>query len=342
MKDTIKRRAFLKYFGASLSFAFFPSYLTSCYSKNRKIRMGICSDVHHDLMPDSEARLKTFLDEATKTKADFIIQLGDFCLPREKNQPFLDLWNTFKGQKYHVLGNHDMDKSSKQQMMDFLGVDQPYYSFDFKEVHFVVLDPNFYKDGEELIEFDNGNYLKHSGQSRYFITKNQVSWLQEDLQSTDKPTIIFSHQSFQNPYSCKNGELVREVLEKENERVGYNKVMACFNGHDHTDGCEYVKGITYVHINSMSEYWLGRKYKCETRYSAVINKKYSALKYVAPYKDPLYAFVEIELGNSIKVEGKTSEWIAPSPQELGYDDTKKGRVKAVPVMSSRNISLMNQ
>ncbi len=76
---------------------------------------------------------------------------------------------------------------------------------------------------------DNSNYLKHPGQHRYYITQEQVKWLEENLKSTSNSTIVFSHQSFQNPYSCKNGELVSEVLENENARAGYNKVMACFN-----------------------------------------------------------------------------------------------------------------
>ena len=48
------------------------------------------------------------LSEMKKRKPDFIIQLGDFSLPRKQNQLFIDKWNSFNGPKYHVLGNHDM------------------------------------------------------------------------------------------------------------------------------------------------------------------------------------------------------------------------------------------
>ncbi len=48
------------------------------------------------------------ISEMKKRKPDFIIQLGDFSLPRKQNQPFIDKWNSFNGHKYHVLGNHDM------------------------------------------------------------------------------------------------------------------------------------------------------------------------------------------------------------------------------------------
>ncbi|HAA77829.1 TPA: hypothetical protein DCE37_22205, partial [Candidatus Latescibacteria bacterium] len=64
-------------------------------SPSAKVRFGIVSDVHKDVMQEA--------------KPDFILQLGDFCTPIPQNLEFLTIWNRFSGPRYHVIGNHDMD-----------------------------------------------------------------------------------------------------------------------------------------------------------------------------------------------------------------------------------------
>lgn len=336
--NTVSRRRFIQSVTAMLPVVLMPS-CASFINDNKKIKIGICSDIHHDLMPDAKSRLQSFIDEAKESNVDFIIQLGDFCLPKSGNIPFLNIWNQFKGPKYHVLGNHDMDKGSKKEVIEFLGMENAYYSFDMGTVHFVVLDPNGYMKNGKYEDIDHGNYLKSPGRDRYYISKEQLMWLEQDLKMTQKPTILFSHQSFQNPKACKNGEKVRDILEKTNKEAGFNKVIASFSGHDHTDDYVQINGIKYIQINSMSEMWLGRKYKCDTRYTSNIYKNHSALKYVAPYKDPLYAIMEIDPKQYINIKGKTSTFIAPGPKQLGYDDTINGRTKAVAKISNRKIAL---
>ena len=41
------------------------------------IRIGICADLHQDIMHDGPERLTTFLEAMTVQRPDFIIQLGD-------------------------------------------------------------------------------------------------------------------------------------------------------------------------------------------------------------------------------------------------------------------------
>ena len=62
--------------------------------------------------------MEKFIAFSQQEKTDFNIQLGDFCFPKKENKGFLDIWNTYKGPKYHVLGNHDMDTSSKQETIE--------------------------------------------------------------------------------------------------------------------------------------------------------------------------------------------------------------------------------
>lgn len=132
-------------------------FLSSCTPDN-EITFGIVTDVHADMLPDNEERMEKFIDEAEIMNADFIIQLGDFCRPRESEQQIRNLWEKFAGEKYHVLGNHDMDLNSKDEIIKAWGMPSNYYSFDKNAYHFIVLDANYlYKDGE-YIDYNRANY----------------------------------------------------------------------------------------------------------------------------------------------------------------------------------------
>jgi len=284
-------------------------------NNNNKISFGICTDAHQDLFPKVEERLAEFTEVANKKEVDFIIQLGDFCFPKESNKNFLSIWNSFKGKNFHVLGNHDMDKSTKEETLEFWGVDEtkPYYSFDIHGCHFIVLDPNnIYKFGQ-FIPYENGNYFNEGNRINYIDT-DQLKWLKEDLAKTKNPTILFSHQPMNR---IKNKSEVSKILNNANTH-GSKKIIAWFSGHEHKNWHIVKDSINHIQINSLSYLWVGADYAYEARYSEEMNKQYPVLKMMIPYKDPLYAFVNIDLENkTIEIEGKSSEFTPPGPEELG-------------------------
>ena len=311
--------------------AFFVIVLFSIYFHNttaqkssvEKVRFGICADIHKDIMHDSDARLSEFIHEASNKDLDFIIELGDFCRPYDYNLDFLKIWNNYPGDKYHVIGNHEMDGGfSREQVVKYFGSPAKYYSFDKKGYHFVVLD------GNDL----NPSPDKASGYARY-IGDEQREWLINDLKSTIYPVILFSHQSLESD-GIENRQQIRSILEKENQLAGFNKVLACFSGHHHTDYATTINGINYIQINSMSDQWVGEKYQT-IRYSKEIDSKYPWIKYTIPYKDPLYAFVEIN-AKAIIIKGKKSSFVGPGPKELGMPEAPENE-KNTPVISSRKI-----
>ena len=271
------------------------------------VRFGICTDVHKDVMHDADERLSLFIKKAEESNLDFIIQLGDFCRPYDYNLGFLKIWNEFPGEKHHVLGNHETDGGfTRQQVIKFLNSPAKYYSFNKNGFHFIILDGN-----EE-----NPSPDKASGYARY-IGEEQRNWLVKDLRSSKKPVIIFSHQSLEGD-GIENREQIRSILENENRSEGFNKVIACFSGHHHTDYATSINGISYIQINSMSYSWVGEKYQ-KIRYSSEIDLKYPDIKYTIPYKDPLYAFVEIK-GGIISIKGIESSFVGPGPDELGISE----------------------
>lgn len=289
---------------------------TACQKETKPVTFAVVSDLHQDIAHDAEERLSTFLRAANDNQVDFIIELGDFCMPKEENKPFLKRWQDYAGEKYMLLGNHDMDNCSKEEVMQFIGMNNRYYSFDKGDFHFIVLDPNNIYDGEKYIPYENGNYFGY-GEKVSYVDPEQVEWLKKDLQSTDKRCIIFSHQSFE--CSSQNREDIRKIFEDENLRAGYKKVAVAFSGHDHTNYMKEINGIAYIQINSASNQWVGEKYACPERFSDEINQKRPALKYTLPYKDALYGIVTLT-GDGMQLKGVKSEFIAPGPEELGITD----------------------
>lgn len=299
----------------------------SC-SQQKVVRFGICTDIHKDIMHDSDQRLQTFVNKMNEKDVDFIVQLGDFAQPQDYNVSFFNIWNSFKGPSHHVLGNHDMDntqgeKFSREYTVKYLGMPARYYSFDVKGYHFVVLDGNDKRDPPQ------------KGYSHYIGTE-QMTWLKKDLAQTELLVVVLSHHSIEDPEreGVDNGNEVRKILEEANLESEGKKVIVCFSGHHHIDYATSINGIYYIQINSMSYFWMGGDYT-QIQYSKEIDEQFPYIKYTAPYKDPLFAIVKIDSRGIIRITGRKSTWVGPSPQELGYHGTHWE--KTSPQITSREL-----
>ena len=135
----LTRRTLLRGSGAAIVLPFTPSVAAH---GSAPWRAGLIADLHHGLEPTAQARLEAFVADATEREVDAIVQLGDFNFGTGENRPCMEAWNAFEGERHHVLGNHDMDKVSKPEVMDFWAMEKRYSSFDRGGFHFVVLDGN--------------------------------------------------------------------------------------------------------------------------------------------------------------------------------------------------------
>jgi predicted phosphodiesterase len=281
-----------------------------------KIKIGLCTDVHLPTMHDSEYRMTTFIKSMKAEKPDFILEMGDFEIPDPKFAYLVDIWNSFPGEKFHVIGNHEMDGgTSKAKAVEYLKMKNSYYSFDRQGFHFIVLD---------------GNDKKSPNTKGYpqFIGPEQVEWLKDDLLKAQHPMVIFSHQGLsrvkgaEEYYGVENDKQIQEILTNHNSVNPSNKVIACFNGHSHYDFAENVNGIWYITITSMAYHWLGDNY-VNIRYSTEVDRDFKWIKYTAPFKEPLFTVVEISSKGTIKIAGKKTEWVGKTPWELGYPESLK-------------------
>ena len=163
----------------------------------------------------------------------FLISLGNFAHAISGNEGFAKHFASSTSPAYHVLGNHEMDRVDKKDTTAFLGMPSPYYSFDVGGYHCVVLDPNFIYSDDQYLDYEKGNYFNFGSRVSY-VNDDQCDWLKDDLQKTNLPVFLFSHQSLlHNNGGIPNRAYVQRILERENERCGFRKILACFNGHHH-------------------------------------------------------------------------------------------------------------
>jgi len=262
----ISRRDFLKVSGFTIAgFSVLPlSSQAAGHPRSTRIRFGIVTDTHYAdrdhqrnrYYRESISKMKEFIELMNKENVAFIVELGDFKdqgdPPAEEStisylQTIEEEFQKFKGNKYHVLGNHDVDSISKEQFLanvtnTNISQESKYYSFDLNGLHLIVLDANFRSDG---LDYDSGNFDWTDAN----IPQAELNWLESDLASTSKPSIIFVHQQTdgQGDHFVKNAADVRLNLQKD------KKVLAVFQGHNHAGHYSYIEGIHYYTLKAMVE-----------------------------------------------------------------------------------------
>ena len=277
---------------------------------------GVIADLHHGLAPTALERLDTFMGSVKARKPDAILQLGDFNFGTTESEECLELWRTFDGPRYHVLGNHDMDFVSKDTIVQKWNMPGRYYSFDIGSYHVVVLDRNNLRTGEGFTPYSEANFYVDASRRGYADTA-QLEWLRADLAASTLPTVVFAHQGLGRPTSMPEAaRAIEVVLEEHNRSEIGGKVVACFCGHHHIDRYSRKNGIQYVWINSASYYWVGAEYGS-----------------MAPYTRALFTFLTFHSNGVIEIEASQTDWEAPSPVERNYP----GASELTPYIQARSL-----
>lgn len=258
----------------------------------RRVRFGVVTDTHYAdrersgtrYYRDSIAKMREAVAEFQRADLDFIIELGDMKDTTARSEPvptlrFLDdierEFSAFRGPRYHVLGNHDMDCLTKEEFLAHTrnagrARGKAFYSFSEGGVRCIVLDANFNAD---FSPYARGNF----DWRKAYIPASQIEWLDRELtRHASEPTLVFLHQmldSFSDiskDLCVGNAEAVVEVLER------HRQVLAVFQGHHHPGHYSHRRGIHYLTFQGMIEQ-------------------------AAPAS--AYAIVEVEADGTIRVEG---------------------------------------
>jgi 3',5'-cyclic AMP phosphodiesterase CpdA len=300
----------------------------------KSIKFAVFTDLHYDHIFDGDKRLQFVIDSVKKNNIDFLIELGDLCYPTSANKVVLEQLKQLGIPCYYVLGNHDSDAYSRDEVLKFLGLKNSYYSFSIDRFKFIVLDACYIKTPYGVEPYFKRNFDKCKDAYPY-LPPEELEWLKNELAEEDKYYILFSHHSLANGFMNRgiyNRAEVREILEKRNENS--KRVLLCMNGHDHGDAVYEINGISYYTLNSMSYIWHGMK---ETfNYSEEIHAQYPYLKDMIIYNEGLHTIVTASDEGHVKIEGMTGNYQNIAPSDIGLADCWNG-VSIKPVVSALSI-----
>jgi len=304
MSDRLTRRGLLRAAAAASATFTLPRITAAAAGGLEKpVRIGLIADLHHDVMHDGLARTATFVKAMAAHRPDAIMQLGDFAYPNASNKEVIDLFNGAHERPLHVIGNHDTDSGhTKRQCLDTWGMTGRYYAQNIGGLWLLVLDGN-----------DRGSPT-HKGGYPSYVGKEQTKWLKEQLASVEGPVIVVSHQPLAGAWAVDNAKEIQGILGEASD-----KVLLAINGHSHIDDVLRYKKVTYMHVNSASYQWVGGTHRHDS-YTKDVHAKYPWISYTCPYRDPLFATLTVDPKSlAIRVEGRKSKWVGPSPAELGAD-----------------------
>lgn len=263
------------------------------------------TDFHYEHIPDGDWRLHEFTKRAAADKVDFIIQLGDFCRPVEQNRRLLQILGSTGLPVYHLLGNHDMDEASKEEMLKWLHLKNSYYAFTCGAVRFIVLDANFIHREGCSVDYSRARYRREPGAYPY-IPDDEMAWLERELMASGYPIVIFSHQSLENGFrnrGVSNKGAVHALISSCRKKG--KKILCCINGHDHSDSVEILDDVYYFTVNSISYKWLefrtlGKEEAVKTRYPDIED--------IILYQRPLWCTVTVHDNDDIEITGTKGDF----------------------------------
>lgn len=292
------------------------------------IKFLVFSDLNYDEMADGDKRLDELISVIKRNNLDFCVSLGDFCEPTESNKKVCDKIRSAGVQIHHVIGNHELDNHQLDDVLHFLSLEKPFYTFEYEDCKFIILNSCYWNRDEIDYSYFGKNY-KEEGSTYPVISQRQIEWLRKEI-ADEKRHIIFSHHSLVNDFKDRgiyNRQIVRELFDEKN-------VILCMNGHDHGDELSIVNDIPYYTVNSASYIWVGWHIVS----SEMLMKKYGYLHGIVPYKQVLYALVEID-ESEIRIKGMDGEYKTITPNDLELYDYRWNGVSIKSKVSSYTFNL---
>lgn len=170
----------------------------------------------------SMAKHKIVADRIAGENASFVIHVGDYVFSGNDTVGWDDFFATGHDMLanltiYPVIGNHEANSPYYYQAFGM----PEWYSFDYGDAHFTVLDSNVNDPG------------------------GQAEWLRQDLSGSQKWKFVIFHHPL---YSSENHGLEKAGVLKgpwENIMI-QNGVDVVFNGHVHSYERIEKNGITYI------------------------------------------------------------------------------------------------
>ena len=279
-----------------------------------KVRFTAFADLHYApewFKSEADERLKAIQKRAVESKSDLIVSLGDFSHFPTMAKELIDQYNNTGIPNYHVLGNHEFDHDSLEEVVAAYGMAGAYYSFDFNGFRFIMLDNNSFSEFPGIcFHYSRRNYFDH-GKGREYIAPEQVEWFRETVKNSPIPCIVMSHASLEYPSQIPNREEVLEIIRQSQNTPG--RVMLCVNGHNHRNHLSVVDNVAYFDLNSATFDWVGKPHKF---FPEEWYKKYECVGNQVIFTDPLSAVITLDTDGNLEIEGMDSSFVCGVTREM--------------------------
>ncbi len=174
-----------------------------------------------------EVHAKLIQKIAADKDISFVVNVGDFALTGQKNEydHYLKIIKPLKIPTYHVIGNHDAVFGGTKVFKKYFG--PSYYSFNYENSHFVILD----------------NALKNS------FNETQYNWFINDLKNNkQRHTFVFFHKPTFDASDYYPDHVMgsRFWTEKITDAFKRYKVEYVFAGHIHGYARAERDGVVYI------------------------------------------------------------------------------------------------
>jgi 3',5'-cyclic-AMP phosphodiesterase len=222
------------------------------------MKIAIITDIHHG--PQSHTKepgwdalqvMRDFIWHAGEQHADLVLDLGDRIsdtsreTDRQVTAEVAEVFSTFDGPRYHVLGNHDVSNLTIEDSEEILRQSMQSQVVDLGETRLILWQPGV------KITMGVGFPAAASG----------LPWLVEALNADERPAIIATHvplsghSQIGNYYFERNPEYasypdhaaVREAVEAS------GRAALWLSGHVHWNTVTNVRGAQHVTVQSVSE-----------------------------------------------------------------------------------------
>jgi len=244
---------------SQIIFIFILLFALFCTNRSARaastLRIGFITDWEYQIYNSDDklslkasSYLKYAVDQLNDKNLHVAIGGGDYIEGSDTTEAnaikyLKDMNKTFKkieaSRRYYLIGNHDLRALDTGQCKSALGIDYLHKAFVKRGFKVILLDTNFDEDGG------------HRGKDHYaegYVSDGELDWLEDEIESSEEPVIIFSHHSPARPNDrrdIKNSSDVTEVIEKS------GKVVAVVSGHYPRYFHEEENGVHYFVVSNL-------------------------------------------------------------------------------------------
>jgi 3',5'-cyclic-AMP phosphodiesterase len=219
------------------------------------MRIAIISDIHFAGAPagqfDVRPVVEAFIDWANRLGADLLLDLGDRIDDIDRATDLQNagalarIFEHFKGQRVHLLGNHDVVNLTGEDHRQLFGRLPGHQTIDLGECRLLAWEPS--------VRLDRKLGFPSAGQD--------LGWLTQALESDDRPAIVVSHIPVSgaamtgNYYFENNADFAtypdHAEIRHAVEQTG--RAALWLSGHVHWNSSANVAGIRHLTVQSASE-----------------------------------------------------------------------------------------